>query len=69
VLLYYALTNLAALRIPRPQRLFGRWISVAGLVACLGLAWFVEPRVWGLGLVLVAAGLLWFLAAKIRRAT
>jgi APA family basic amino acid/polyamine antiporter len=56
VLVYYALTNLAALRLPREALLFPRWISVAGLAGCLGLAFWVEPRVWLAGLILLAAG-------------
>jgi basic amino acid/polyamine antiporter, APA family len=59
VLLYYAITNLAALALPREQRLYPRWIALAGLIACLGLAFFVERQIWAAGLALVAAGLLW----------
>ena len=43
VLVYYALTNLAALRLPVESRLYPRWIAVCGLVSCLGLAFWVEP--------------------------
>ena len=59
VLVYYALTNLAALRLAPEQRFCPRWVSTAGLAACLGLAFWVEPRAWGAGLALAAAGLLW----------
>lgn len=58
VLVYYAITNLAALRLPAEARLYPRWISAAGLAGCLGLAFWVEPRVWMLGLGLIGAGLL-----------
>ncbi|MEJ2540614.1 MAG: APC family permease [Gemmatimonadota bacterium] len=58
VLVYYAITNLAALRLPPDKRLFPRWISVFGLMGCLGLAFWVEREVWLLGLGLLAAGLL-----------
>ncbi|WP_420456767.1 APC family permease [Rubrivirga sp.] len=68
VLVYYALTNLAALRVPDEGRLFPRWVSVAGLVACLGLAFFVEPLTWGLGLGLLAVGLAWHVVARRLRA-
>ena len=57
VLVYYAITNLAALRLPRTARLFPRWISVAGLAGCLGLAFWVEPGAWLAGLGLLGAGL------------
>lgn len=59
VLIYYALTNLAALRLPIEARRFPRWIAVAGLVACLFLAVWVEPLVWASGLALLAVGLVW----------
>ena len=68
VLVYYAVTNLAALRIPDEGRLFPRWVSVAGLVACAGLAFFVEPLYWGVGLGLLAAGLVWHAVARRARA-
>ena len=64
VLVYYAVTNLAALYLPAPQRLFPRWIAAAGLVACTSLAFFVEPLVWGVGLGLIALGLVWYRVAQ-----
>ena len=63
VLIYYAITNLAALSIPPEGRLFPKWISVAGLAGCLSLAVFVEPRVLVVGLAVVAAGVAWHIAA------
>jgi basic amino acid/polyamine antiporter, APA family len=57
VLVYYALTNLAALRLDPADRLYPRWISWAGLAACAFLAWWVDPAVWLVGLVAIAAGL------------
>ncbi len=68
VLCYYALTNLAALRLTAAERLFPRWVAAAGLVSCLGLAFWVEPRVWLAGLGLVALGLGWHLVARRYRA-
>lgn len=59
VLIYYALTNLAALRLPAVDRRYPRAFAWAGLAGCLGLAFWVEPRVWALGLSLIALGLLW----------
>jgi len=67
VLVYYALTNLAALRLIGGNRRFPRWIPAAGLIACLGLAFWVEPAVWAAGLCLVALGLLWHFAARTLR--
>ncbi len=58
VLVYYAITNLAALRLPANQRIFPRWIAWVGLAACLFLAFWVEMAVWVVGLAVIAAGLL-----------
>jgi APA family basic amino acid/polyamine antiporter len=57
VLVYYALTNLAALALPPEHRFVPRWIPALGLAGCLGLAFWVEPRVWMTGSALLAAGL------------
>ncbi|HEX7081508.1 MAG TPA: APC family permease [Gammaproteobacteria bacterium] len=66
VLIYYALTNLSALRLPAEQRLFPRWVAVFGFLACLGLAFWVERRVWLVGLGLVIVGLVWHAIARRR---
>jgi len=57
VLVYYAITNLAALRLPPEKRLFPPWVPAVGLVGCLGLSVWVERGVWALGLGLLAMGL------------
>ena len=46
VLVYYAITNAAALRLQGKERLFPRWIAWIGLAGCLGLAAFVPPPYW-----------------------
>jgi APA family basic amino acid/polyamine antiporter len=66
VLVYYALTNLAALRMPASERLYPRFAAAAGLVACLGLAFFVEREVWLAGSSLIVLGLGWHAAARRR---
>jgi basic amino acid/polyamine antiporter, APA family len=58
VLIYYAITNLAALRLPADRRLYPRWIPAAGLAGCLSLAFWVDLSVWLTGLALLGAGLL-----------
>lgn len=57
VLVYYATTNLAALFQPPEQRRYPRVISVVGLAACLGLAFWVDTFAWIAGLALIALGL------------
>jgi APA family basic amino acid/polyamine antiporter len=64
VLVYYALTNLAALRLPPESRLYSPWVPASGLVSCLGLAFWVEPRIWLAGLVLIGIGLFWHSIAR-----
>jgi Amino acid transporters len=59
VLIYYALTNLAALKLPRERRLYPRWVAGLGLVVCLFLAFWVERETWLIGLGLIFIGLLW----------
>ncbi len=64
VLIYYSLTNLAALQLSDDERLFPRWVSVAGLAACVFLAFWVEVDIWLIGLGLLALGLLWHAVAR-----
>ncbi|MBK8206920.1 MAG: amino acid permease [Planctomycetes bacterium] len=64
VLVYYAITNAAALRLPPGQRLYPRWIALVGLAACLFLAFWVDWRVWAAGLGLIVAGLVWHTVAR-----
>jgi APA family basic amino acid/polyamine antiporter len=64
VLIYYAITNLAATRLKESERLYPRWIPWTGLTACLFLAFWVEPRIWAVGLAMIAAGFLWHIAAR-----
>lgn len=66
VLIYYAITNLAAIRMPRAQRLYHPAIAWVGLAGCLGLAFWVEPRIWAVGLLLLGAGLTgrWWLRSR-----
>jgi len=59
VLLYYAVTNLAALRLPPEARRFPRWMAWAGLASCLFLSFFVPLGVWLTGVAVIAVGLLW----------
>ena len=68
ILIYYAITNFCALRLPASQRLYPRWIAVTGLVACLGLAFFVERTIWLSGLGLLVVGWCWHYVAQHRLA-
>jgi APA family basic amino acid/polyamine antiporter len=57
VLLYYAITNAAALRLSDEQRRFPRWTSWAGTASCAFLSFWVDPLTWGIGAGVVALGL------------
>jgi basic amino acid/polyamine antiporter, APA family len=59
VLIYYAVTNLAALRLSDKERLYGKTWAWIGLLACLALAFAIEPKVWATGLGILGIGLLW----------
>jgi APA family basic amino acid/polyamine antiporter len=64
VLVYYAVTNLAALRLDDDQRLYGRGWARVGLLACLALAFAVDWRMWLTGWCVLGAG---FLVRRILR--
>jgi len=59
VLIYYAITNLAAIRLSEQQRLYPAFIPWLGLGSCLFLAFWVEPLIWMSGSILIVVGLLW----------
>jgi APA family basic amino acid/polyamine antiporter len=64
VLIYYSLTNLAALRLSQQQRLYPRVIPALGLGACLFLAFWVEAKIWLIGLAMIALGVAWHWMAR-----
>jgi len=55
-LLYYTVTNLSSLRLEREQRSFPRFLALAGLVGCVGLAFSLAPQDIAVGLVILALG-------------
>jgi len=59
VLIYYAITNWAALQLTSGDRQFPRWVAMVGLLGCTGLALWVEPVVWLSGSALIVLGLGW----------
>lgn len=59
VLVYYSITNIAALRLPKSRRLYPRTVSWTGLAGCVSLATFLPFGTWLSGLALLAAGYLW----------
>ena len=63
ILLYYSITNLAALRMDRAHRLFPDWVPALGLLFCLLLALSLRPHtiISGLSLVVLGCGFRWAL--------
>lgn len=59
VLLYYSLTNLSALQLSAEERLFPRWVALAGLFSCFSLTFFVSWQIYGVVVGLLAIGLAW----------
>ncbi len=64
VLVYYAITNVAALALPPSERLYPRAFAWGGLVSCLFLAFWVDRSVWLSGLALLSVGLLWHVYSR-----
>lgn len=56
VLIYYGLTNLAALRLPAEHRSRSRWIASLGLILCGALAFSVPISTWSIGLAVLVVG-------------
>ncbi len=68
VLIYYAITNLAALRLPATERRYPRAVPASGLAACVFLAFWVDLSVWMTGVALIAAGLVGrYIGRRVRR--
>lgn len=59
VLIYYAITNLSALKMPPNLRLYPLWVPTFGLCGCLFLSFWIEPAIWISGLALLGIGLIW----------
>lgn len=67
VLIYYSITNLSALMMPKDLRLYPVWIPVVGLFGCLFLSFWIEPAIWITGVALIVVGLIWHTVAKKNR--
>ena len=59
VLVYYGITNFAALRLAPQDRFLPRGLAWLGLLGCGFLAFWVDWRIWTIGLAVIAAGLVW----------
>lgn len=59
VLIYYSITNLAALKVQQDQRFIAKAWSVIGFVGCLSLAAMLDVNTIFVGLLLLIIGLVW----------
>ena len=67
VLVYYGITNFAALRLAPRDRFLPRGLAWLGLLGCGFLAFWVDWRIWTIGLAVIAAGLVWRWGFRRRR--
>ena len=58
ILLYYSITNIAAMKMHRENKIYPNWIPVAGLLTRLSMAEFIEGETIIAGLSLLAFGLI-----------
>jgi APA family basic amino acid/polyamine antiporter len=63
-LVYYALANLAALRLPVAARRYSQGVPLFGLIACFFLVCWIDATVWPAGIGLFILGLTWFLLSS-----
>ena len=64
VLIYYALTNLCAIKLSIEERLYPAWISYAGFLGCLFLTFWIDGVVWLVGATVLSLGWCWHRIAK-----
>ena len=64
VLIYYSITNLAALQLTKEQRLYPVFVPWVGLGGCLFLACFLPAHIWVAGLGFLAVGHIWHIIAQ-----
>lgn len=58
ILLYYSITNIAAIKMRKENKLYPNWIPLAGLISCLAMAAFIEVRAIIAGLSLLSFGII-----------
>jgi APA family basic amino acid/polyamine antiporter len=65
ILIYYAVTNVSALKLPAKKRLFPRLISIMGLASCLALTVFLSQEQWLWTVLLLLPGIVYMLIRRI----
>ncbi len=65
ILIYYAVTNISALKLQPEKRLYPRMIPIAGLISCSGLLVFLPLQQWIWTALLLASGIVYMIIRKI----
>ena len=65
ILIYYAVTNISALKLQPEKRLYPKMIPIAGLISCLGLLVFLPLQQWIWTSLLLASGIVYMIIRKI----
>ena len=58
ILIYYSITNIAALKMRREDQLYPRWIAWSGLASCIAMALSLKPATAISGIALLTIGFL-----------
>jgi APA family basic amino acid/polyamine antiporter len=64
ILLYYSITNIAALKQAKQDRLYPNWVPVLGLIGCLAMAFSLSVKVMLSGFILLIVGFIFRAALK-----
>ena len=56
ILLYYSITNIAAIKQPKKDRMYGRLIPILGLIGCLAMSVSLPLNIMFSGIGLLLAG-------------
>ena len=64
VVIYYAITNIAALKVPAEKRFIPKAVSVMGLAGCCFLAVFIPWAMWLTACLMLVVGWIWWLVCR-----
>lgn len=65
ILIYYAVTNMSALKLQPKKRRFPAVVPIAGLISCLGLVLFLPLEQWLWTILLLTIGVVYVILRKI----
>jgi len=65
ILVYYAVTNVSALKLKPEKRLFPTVVPIAGLVSCIGLSIFLPLEQWIWAFLLLGLGVVYLIIRRI----